>query len=57
MGGGKGGDFGETKGSFGISADDISNLLALMSIVPGLDIITNLLSIPVDLYRSDFCVA
>ena len=54
MGGGKGGDFGETKGSFGISADDISNLLALMSIVPGLDIITNLLSIPVDLYRSDY---
>ena len=54
MGGGKGDDFGETKGSFGISADDISNLLALMSIVPGLDSITNLLSIPVDLCRSDY---
>ena len=54
MGGGKGGDFGETKGSFEISADDISNFLALMSVVPGLDSITNLLSIPVDLCRSDY---
>ncbi len=54
MGGGKRGDFGNTKGS---SLDALSNLLATASLIPGLDTFTNLASIPVDLARGDFVSA
>ena len=48
MGGGIGGNFGNTKGS---SLDALSNLLSAASLIPGLDTFTNLASIPVDLAR------
>lgn len=51
MGGGKGGNFGNTKGS---TLDTISNILAAASFIPGADTFTNLVSIPVDLLRGDF---
>ena len=54
MGGGKGGNFGNTKGS---SLDALSNLLAAASLIPGLDTFTNLASIPVDLLRGDYVSA
>ena len=54
MGGGKGGSFGNTKGS---TLDAISNVLAVASFIPGADTFTNLASIPVDLLRGDFVSA
>lgn len=54
MGGGIGGNFGNTWGS---SLNALSNLLAGTSIIPGLDTFTNLASIPVDLARGDFVSA
>ena len=42
MGGGKGGSFGNTKGS---ALDAISNILAVASFIPGADTFTNLASI------------
>ena len=54
MGGGKGGNFGNTKGS---SLDALSNLLVAASLIPGLDTFTNLASIPVDLLREDYVSA
>ncbi len=54
MGGGKGGSFGNTKGS---ALDAISNILAVASFIPGVDTFTNLASIPVDLLRGDFVSA
>lgn len=38
MGGGKGGNFGNTKGS---SLDALSNFLTAASLIPGLDTFTN----------------
>ncbi len=37
--------------------DSISNLLTVASLIPGLDTVTNLVSIPVDLARGDFLSA
>ena len=54
MGGGIGGNFGNTKGS---SLDALSNLLSAASLIPGLDTFTNLASIPVDLARGDLLSA
>ena len=54
MGGGIAGNFGNTKGS---SLDSLSNLLAAASIIPALDTVTNVVSIPVDLARGDFVSA
>lgn len=54
MGGGIGGNFGNTKGS---SLDALSDFLTAASLVPGLDTFTNLASIPVDLARGDFLSA
>ncbi len=54
MGGGKSGNFGNTKGS---ALDALSSLLAWASLIPGLDTFTNLASIPVDLARGDFVSA
>lgn len=54
MGGGIGGNFGNTKGS---RLDSLSNLLTAASLIPGLDTFTNLASIPVDLARGDFVSA
>ena len=54
MGGGIGGNFGNTKGS---SLGALSNLLTAASLIPGLDTFTNLVSIPVDLARGDFLSA
>ena len=54
MGGGRAGNFGNTKGS---SLDALSNMLAAASLIPGLDTFTNLASIPVDLARGDFVSA
>jgi len=63
MGGGygaKGTNYGNTKGSkagFKEALDHISNALAVASFVPGLDTVTNLASIPVDLLRGDYVSA
>lgn len=54
MGRGKGGNFGNTKGS---SLDALSNFLTAASLIPGLDTFTNLASIPVDLLRGDIISA
>ena len=54
MGGGLGGNFGNTWGS---SLNALSNLLTAASIIPGLDTFTNLASVPVDLARGDFLSA
>ena len=54
MGGGKRGEFGNTKGS---SLDALSNLLTAASLIPGVDIFTNFASIPVDLARGDYLSA
>ncbi len=54
MGAGKAGNFGNTKDS---SLDALSNLLAAASLIPGIDTITNIVSIPVDLARGDFLSA
>ena len=54
MGGGTSGNFGKTKGS---TLDALSDLLAAASLIPGVDSITDLLSIPVDLARGDFLSA
>ena len=54
MGGGTGGNFGNTYGS---GLDALSNLLTAASLIPGLDTFTNIASIPVDLARGDFLSA
>lgn len=54
MGGGKGGEFGNTRGS---TLDAISNWLAVASLIPGLDTFTDIASIPVDLLRGDYVSA
>lgn len=54
MGAGKAGNFGNTYGS---SLDAVSNFLTMASFVPGVDTVTNFLSIPVDLARGDFLSA
>ena len=51
MGGGAGGNFGKTKGS---TLDAISNILAVASLIPGVDSFTNAVSIPVDILRGDW---
>ena len=51
MGGGKAGNFGNTKGS---RLDALSHFLTAASLIPGLDTFTNLASIPVDLARGDY---
>lgn len=63
MGGGygaKGTNYGNTKGSkagFKEALDHISNALAVASFIPGLDTVTNIASIPVDLLRGDYVSA
>lgn len=61
MGGGARGNFGHTQGSNGYDwtrgLDSASNFLTVASLIPGLDTITNLLSIPIDLARGDFVSA
>ena len=54
MGGGTGGNFGNTIGS---RLDTLSNLLTAASLIPGLDTFADLASIPVDLARGDFISA
>lgn len=54
MGGGKAGNFGNTKGS---RLDALSHFLTAASLIPGLDTFTNLASIPVDLARGDYVSA
>ncbi len=54
MGGGTGGNFGNTRGS---SLDALSYLLSAASLIPGIDTFTNLASIPVDLARGDYVSA
>lgn len=56
MGAGRSGNFGNTKGSQdGATAlDYISNGLALASLIPGVDTVTDILSIPVDIARKDW---
>ena len=54
MGGGTGGNFGNTKGN---ALDALSNLLTVASLIPGLDTFTDLASIPVDLARGDLLSA
>ncbi len=51
MGGGAGGNFGKTQGS---ALDAISNLLVAASLIPGVDSVTNVISIPVDILRGDW---
>ena len=62
MGAGKGGNFGNTKGSAEQLTtkhmlDALSDALAVASLIPGLDSITDLVSIPVDLARGDYLSA
>ncbi len=57
MGGGTGGNFGNTSGKNGDVLDAISNVLAAASLIPGLDTFTDLASIPVDLLRKDWVSA
>ena len=54
MGGGTGGNFGNTIGS---RLDTLSNLLTAASLIPGLDTFADIASIPVDLARGDFVSA
>ena len=54
MGAGRAGNFGNTKGSL---LDALSNFLTAASLIPGIDIVTNLASIPVDIARGDFISA
>lgn len=54
MGGGAGGNFGNTWGS---ALDTMSDVLAAASLIPGLDTFTNLVSVPVDLARRDYVSA
>ena len=54
MGGGKGGNFGNTKGS---GLDALSDLLTAASLIPGLDTFADLAAIPVDLASGDFLSA
>jgi len=61
MGGGKAGNFGRTRGSLVIDVkgflDKTSDLLALASLIPGLDTFADLASIPIDLARGDYVSA
>ncbi len=54
MGAGKGGNFGNTKGN---ALDAISDLLAVASLIPGIDSFTDLALIPVYLLRKDWLSA
>jgi len=54
MGGGVGGNFGNTKGN---ALDAISDLLTAASLIPGVDTFADLAAIPVDLLRGDFASA
>jgi|GEM_PF-6622681 len=54
MGGGAGGNFGNTLGSL---LDKISDGLAIASLIPGLDTFADLASVPIDLARGDFVSA
>lgn len=53
MGAGKSGFFKNTKGAL----DTISDLLVAASFIPGADMITNAISVPVDLLRGDYLSA
>ena len=50
MGGSTGGNFGNTRGSI---LDELSDVLTMASLIPGIDTFTDLASIPVDLVRGD----
>ncbi len=50
MGGSTGGNFGNTRGSI---LDELSDVLTMASLIPGIDTFTDLASIPVDLARGD----
>lgn len=54
MGGGIGGNFGNTRGSM---LDAVSSILTIASFIPGVDSFTNIVSIPVDLLRGDYISA
>lgn len=54
MGGGAGGNFGNTLGSI---LDKISDGLAIASLIPGLDTFADLASVPIDLARGDYVSA
>ena len=54
MGGGAGGNFGNTLGSL---LDKISDGLAIASLIPGLDTFADLASVPIDLARGDYVSA
>ncbi|MBR5539390.1 MAG: hypothetical protein IKU61_05770 [Clostridia bacterium] len=54
MGGGAGGNFGNT---FGKMLDVTSNLLTAASLIPGVDTIADVIAIPIDLMRGDFASA
>lgn len=55
MGAGKAGNFGRTKGSDNsLDLDAISDMLAVASLVPGVDTFADLVAIPVDLARRDY---
>lgn len=50
MGGSTGGNFGNTRGSI---LDELSDVLTMASLIPGIDTFMDLASIPVDLARGD----
>ena len=52
MGGSRRGNFGNTNGSRSF-LDRLSDILTAASLIPGLDTITDLAAIPVDLLRGD----
>ena len=54
MGGGRGGNFGNT---YGKTLDAISNVLTAASLIPGVDTFADIAAIPVDLLRGDFLSA
>ena len=54
MGGGRGGNFGNT---YGKTLDAISNVLTAASLIPGIDTFADIAAIPVDLLRGDFLSA
>lgn len=54
MGGGKTGNFGNTKGS---TLDTISVFLTAASVIPGIDTFADLAAIPIDLLRGDITSA
>ena len=56
MGGSTNGNFGRTLGNEDF-LDSVSQALALASLVPGLDTVTNLAAFPVDLARGDYLSA